>query len=171
MKNVLKWILLAGFALCGTAAMGQVKLGFIDSSELFMAMPERDSAIVKLEAYSAELQDQLEVMEVEFNTKYQDYLKNLTTYTDAVRTAKENELNGIRTRLEETNQLFQQELANMQQALLAPINEKMNVAIEKVAKNNGMTAVFDLSAGAVVYHDPATMTDMLPLVKRELGIP
>ena len=170
MKNVLKWALLAGMLLAGTAAMGQVKLGFIDSGELFQAMPERDSADVKMQAFAAELQEQLEVMQVELNNKVQEYLKMATTVNETVRASKENELDGLRTRLAETQQLFQQDYNNMQQTLVNPILEKMNAAIEKVSKANGMTAVLDLAAQAMVYHDTATMTDLLPLVKAELGI-
>lgn len=168
MKNVMKWVLLACLVAGSTAAMGQVKLGYINSGELFQLMPERNEAITNLEAYAAELQEQLEQIQVEWNTKFQDYQKNLSTYNDSIRSAKENELQGISDRLQQTQQQFQQDLGNMENTLLTPVVEKMNEAIDKVSKENGMTVVFDVSS--VVYYDAVAMTDMLPLVKRELGI-
>ncbi len=166
----MKWAMLAGVMLVSAAAMGQVKLGFINSGSLFEVMPERDSAIVKLEAYAADLQEQLDVMQVELHTKFQEYQKNSTTYSDALRSSKEAELQGISQRIEQDRQLFQQDFNNMQQSLMDPVVEKMRAAIEKVSKENGMTAVFDLAAESMLYHDTATMIDMLPLVKAELGI-
>lgn len=168
MKNVMKWVLLACLVAGSTAVMGQVKLGYINSGELFQLMPERNEAITNLEAYAAELQEQLEQIQVEWNTKFQDYQKNLSTYNDSIRSAKENELQGISDRLQQTQQQFQQDLGNMENTLLTPVVEKMNEAIDKVSKENGMTVVFDVSS--VVYYDAVAMTDMLPLVKRELGI-
>lgn len=170
MKNVMKWMLLACLTVGSTAAMGQVKLGFINSGELFQLMPERQEAYTKLEAYSADLTEQLEQIQVEFNSKLQDYQKNSSTYNDTQRSMKETELQSISSRLQESQQIAENDFAKMQETLLNPVIEKMNNAIQKVAKDNGMTTVFDLAAGALIYHDTSAMTDLLPLVKQELGI-
>ena len=171
MKNVMKLVLAAAFVLGGTTVMAQqIKLGYVNSQELFAAMPERDSAFVKLEAYATELQDQLDLIRVELNTKFQDYQKNMSTYTDGVRNMRESEIQSISTRLQESQQMAEEEIQRAQGELLTPVFDKLNAAIEKVSKDNGLTAVFDVAAGAMIYHDTNTMVDMLPLVKRELGI-
>ncbi len=59
----------------------------------------------------------------------------------------------------------------MQQVLMSPVIEKAQNAITKVAKENGLTYVFDLSAGSLIYYDDKGSVDLLPLVKKELGIP
>ena len=148
----------------------QVKLGYINSQELFVAMPERETAIEQLQGYVAELENQLELIQVELNNKMQEYTKNLATYTDAIRTMKENEINGLNARLQESNQIAEQELQRLQAELLSPVFEKLNEAVEKVAKDNGITVVFDTAAGSMLYHDVSTMIDVLPLAKAELGI-
>jgi outer membrane protein len=51
-----------------------------------------------------------------------------------------------------------------------PIVEKAKTAIQTVAKAQGCTAVFDTSSGALLYQNDATMINLLPLVKKELGI-
>ena len=171
MKNGLKLVLVAFLTIVGSAAMAQqVKLGYINSQELFQAMPERDSAFTKLNAYAAELEGQLEMIQVELNNKLQDYQKNAATFTDAIRTMKEKELQDLNARLQQSNQIAQEDLENQQAVLLGPVFEKMNAAIEKTAQANSITAVFDVAAGAMIYHDKNAMVDMLPLVKRELGI-
>lgn len=171
MKNVMKLVLLAIFALGGTAVMAQqVKLGYINSQELLAAMPERDSAITKIQSYAAELESQLEVIQVELNNKMQDYNKNFATYTDAIKAMKESELQSLNQRLQESNQIAQQDLERMQTELFNPVLEKLYDAIDKAAKSNGITAVFDTANGAMLYHDESTMVNVMPLAKKELGI-
>lgn len=171
MKNVLKFVLLALFvAGAGTVTAQQVKLGYLNSQEIFQLMPERDSAMNKLTALQAELVEQLELLEVEYNQKMNDLQKNMSTYSESRLAMIQKDLNDLRTRLEEQSGLADQELSNQQQVLMTPIIEKLNAAIKKVSKSNGLTAVFDTVGGAMIYHDESTMTDMTPLVKKELGI-
>ena len=172
MKNALKIILLALVVVSATATVKaqQIKLGYISSQDLIMAMPERDSAQVKFEAYALELQDQLELLQVEFNTKYQKFQKEVNTYSEAIREMKAKELNDLNTRMQESQQVAEQDLQRMQGDLYTPIFEKADEAIKKVAKANGITAVFEASQGAMLYFDENTMIDLLPLVKKELGI-
>ena len=54
--------------------------------------------------------------------------------------------------------------------LLKPVMEKAQAAITKVAKEQGLTAVFDLAAGGIAYYNESQMVNMLPLVKQSLGI-
>ena len=41
----------------------------------------------------------------------------------------------------------------------------------KIAKENGLTYVFNLAAGSLIYFDEAGSLNLLPLAKKELGIP
>ncbi|MDR0953930.1 MAG: OmpH family outer membrane protein [Rikenellaceae bacterium] len=172
MKNVMKWVLIACFAIGGsTAVLGQqLKLGYINANELFSIMPEQAAARAKLDTLGAELQDQLELLQVEYNTKVQDYVKVATTLSDSARALKDKELQDINQRIQESQQMAQEEFTAMQNSLFTPVVEKMQATIDKVAQDNGMTAVFDLSVGSLIYQDTTTMIDMLPLVKAELGI-
>src|SRR5690625_6135247 len=48
---------------------------------------------------------------------------------------------------------MQASILQKQQELLAPIQEKVNLAIEEIAKSEGYTMVFDSSSGALLYSD------------------
>ena len=88
MKTLFKLTLaLAVVAVCGSTASAQ-KFGYINMAELVTLMPESDSASVKLQALQKELGDQLDAVQVEFNTKYQEYQKNQATYSEAVNQLK-----------------------------------------------------------------------------------
>lgn len=171
MKTFLKLSIAAAalITLCSFNASAQ-KFGYIHSGELIQSMPEMAEVQTKLEALGKDLDDAFELMTVEFNNKVNDYSKNVSTYTDTIRKVKEDEIQKLRERIEEFQETAPQNMREEQNKLMAPVVEKASQAIDKVGKANGFTAVFDVSTGALAYHDEATMINLLPLVKAELGI-
>lgn len=169
MKKVTKILALA-MVLFATQSFAQTKIGHINMQELINLMPERDSAVVKLEKYAKELDETMQGMQQEFNTKYQTYQQKSATWTAAVLEDKTKELQGMQERLQVFQQNAQQEMGQLQQQLYAPVFEKANKAIEKIGTEGGFTYVIDLSAGAVIFKG-ATSIDLLPMAKKELGIP
>ncbi len=170
MIRITKSIMIVALFLCAANVGAQnLKFGHINSQELMIAMPERDSAEVKLKNYAKQLQEQIETLQVEFNKKYQDYLQKKATFTDAIREMKEKELNDLDQRSKEFEQTAQQDYQRQQGELMKPIVEKANATIQKVAKANGFIYVFDISSGAVTYFSDQSI-DILPMVKKELGL-
>jgi len=171
MRNVLKISLFAvAFMVCGASSLFAQKFAYINRSELVTAMPERDSAEKKMIAFQNDLQSQLEAIQVEFNNKYQDFQKASGTLSDAVRQLKEKELRDLQSRFDEFQMTAQQDLQKMQDQLMSPVIARANEAIAKISKSNGYAAVFDLSSDATAYIDQETLTNLLPMVKKELGI-
>ena len=80
------------------------------------------------------------------------------------------ELNDMQTRTREFQERAQQDYQKKQNELLAPIIDKAKSAIDKVAAAGGFLVVFDTSTGSLAYFDEATLTDVAPAVKKELGI-
>jgi len=155
----------------GQGVMAQsFKFGHINSDELFMLMPERDTLIAQLEAYQTELANMEEIMQVEFNNKYNDYVNTAETLTDLVRTTKEEELQSIQEKINNFRQRAQQDMQQKQAELTQPVLQKAEKAIKEVAKENGFTYIFDLSRGPIIYFDEAVSTDILSMVKTKLGI-
>lgn len=155
----------------GSAAAQNLKFGHINSQELIALMPERDSALVKLQEYVNEMEETISGMQQEYQTKYNTYQQKQATWTAAVLESKQRELIEIQQRLEQFNQSAQQEYSQMQQVLLSPVFQKATAAIAKVAKDNGFTFVFDLSANSLAYYNEEVSVNILPMAKAELGIP
>lgn len=167
MKKVLKLTLVVAMVLSSTTLFAQ-KLGRINSQEVIMAMPETAAMQTSLQAVQKDWEENLEAINVEFNNKLQEFQKNLNTMSDAVRQIKEKELNDLRTRGSELQQMAQQDLGKKEQELMTPIIEKAQNAIKSVSKAGGFLAVFE--AGSLIYFDEANLIDITPLVKKELGI-
>ena len=170
-KLILALVAVAAFLFVGTgAANAQQKFGFINSQELIASMPDTDSVQSKVSTLAKDLESQFNTMRTEFATKAEEYQKNSTTLSETVRKQKEKELNDLQLRIQEFNQSANQELQTKQQELMAPIFEKMQTAITNVAKEQNLTAVFDVAAGALLYQNESQMVNLLPLVKQSLGI-
>lgn len=167
MKKVLKLTLAVALVLSSTSLFAQ-KFGRINSQEVILAMPETQAMQTSLQAVQKDWEENLEAINVEFNNKLQEFQKNLNTMSDAVRQIKEKELNDLRTRGNELQQMAQQDMAKKEQELMTPIVEKAQNAIQAVSKAGAFTAIFE--TGSLIYFDEATLTDITPLVKKELGI-
>ncbi len=171
MKRIFK-ILLIVVLFSGSSAFAQkadYKFGHINSNELLSVMPERDSIALEYQNYQQMLGEEYQAMAAEYQNKVKALEEKRATYSDLVRQSKEAELQEIGRRVQEFQQTAQQDLQQKEAELFQPLMEKAQAAIEKVAKTNGFTYVFDLGAGGLLYHSDQSI-DILPLVKKELGL-
>ena len=170
MKKALK-LTLAVALLMGSTSLFAQKFGRINTQEIIMSMPETKTMQTNMEAYAKELQDNIETMNVEFNTKLQDFQKNFNTLNDMAKEMKEKDLNDLQNRIREFQERAQQEYQKKQNELLAPIIEKAKNAIDKISAAGGYLVIFDTSTGSLAYFDEANLTDIAPEAKREPGTP
>lgn len=170
MKNVTKILALA-LVFFSTQSFAQtLKFGHVNMQELVALMPERDSVLVKIESYAKDLDETLQGMQQEFNVKYQTYNQKSATWTAAILEAKTKELEEMQARVRQFQENAQNEYQTMQQTLFAPVVKKANDAIDKIGKEGGYIYIFDLSGGAILFHSDSSV-DILPIAKKELGIP
>jgi outer membrane protein len=162
-------VLIGAFAGQGILAQN-LKFGHINSDDLIKSMPDYDSATVKLERSRKELVNTLEILQVEFNNKYEAYNKESKNLTDLVKQTKEQELADMNKRLTDFQNNAQTSLQEQQSALFQPIVAKADKAIKDVGKEGGFTYVFDVAKGPLAYFDETKSTNILPLVKAKLGI-
>ena len=174
MKKLMKLALVAVLALSATTVFGQ-KFGRVDLAAILPNMPEYQEAITNLDAYGKDLQDQLEQIQVEFNTRFAEYEKSVATLTDSIRQLKEQELQQLQQRFQDFQQIAQQDMQRKEQEIMTPIYDKANEAVKKVATEGGFLAIFSTTgdqagSAGLAYFDPEMLTDITPDVKKELGI-
>jgi outer membrane protein len=158
--------------LVGKNAMAQnIKFGHINSDELIQALPEFDSANVKLEKFRKELINALDLMTVELNNKSETYNKESKNYTEIVKQTKEQELVDMNKRIQEFQNNAQQQLQQKQSELFQPIMAKVDKAIKEVGKENGFVYVFSVGQGSsLLFYDETKSTNIMPLAKAKLGL-
>jgi len=172
MKSLSKLIIVLTIALlCSfnvNAQNTKFKIGHINSSELMQYMPGRDTAQNALMKFAKELEEQLQLMTKEFETKYQDYLANESRLTEIVKKSRQKELTDLQSRVMEFQESAQEELQMKEVELLNPLLKRAQDAIQAVAKEKGYTYILDTSTGTVLYFEDSD--DILSLVKKKLGI-
>ena len=170
MKKLLTVLLVAVGILMAYPVISQTnaKLGYIDSNELLDAMPEKDSIQQTLIQYGKALEDQLQAMYLEYQTKLNDYQVNAASMSDIIRQTKEKELADMENRIQEFQQQADTDLQNKQMELLDPVLKKVRQAIQDVARENNYTYIFDAGVGTLLYFEKGD--NILPLVKVKLGL-
>lgn len=174
MKKLMKLALVAVLALTASTAFGQ-KFGRVDLAAIVPNMPEYKEAVTNLEAYGMDLQNQLEQIQVEFNTLLANYEKNAATMSDSIRQLKEQELGQLQQRFQDFQQIAQQDMQRKEAEVMNPIYEKANDAVKKIAAEGGYMAIFNTAgdqagSAGLAYFDPAALTDITPEVKKALNI-
>jgi len=170
MKRII--VLFSLLAVVSGATFAQnLKVGHINSQLLFTSMPESDSAQKKLERSAKMMQETLEQLQVEFNKKYEEYIKltNDQSASDLILRTKEEELQSLQQRVQNFQQQADQDLGNQRAELFKPIQDKAIKAVSDVAAENGFTYILDSAGGSLVYTSPDSQ-DILELVKAKLGL-
>jgi|SRR6478736_1392740 len=154
-------------------AQTPVKIGYTNVDYVLSQMPESKQIEADLKAYSAQLEAQLKSKYSEFETKGQAYQKGAATMTDVVKADKEKELMSLRTSIEEFQKNADASLQKKQQSLMEPALDKLQKAIDDVAKENGYTYVFNSDAGfgttPVLLHGPED-GNISDLVLKKMGV-
>jgi outer membrane protein len=173
MKKVLGILIFTGLFLTSGSLFSQtpLKLGHVDSRLVFAAMPESDSAQKQLEREAAVMQQTLEELQVEFNKKYDEYVKlsNDASANPVILRTKEEELQSLNQRSQTFQQEAEKSMSDKRTELFKPIQDKAIKAVNDVAAENGFTYIFDTAGGMIVYSAPESQ-DILPLVKTKLGL-
>ncbi len=171
MRHLLSVITFSLLLFVGATASAQtLKFGHIDFQGLISTMPERDVAQKAMAKMQADLESQLSVMQKEYQTKGQEYvaLVKQANITDAIRQAKEADIQSLQERITTFQQQAQENLQKEETKQFQPVVEKARKAIGEVAKEQGMLYVFEVNN--VLYFNPTQSTDMMPLVKAKLGL-
>lgn len=172
MKTTIKTVVAIAFVaiMAVTTTASAQKIGYINVAEVIQIMPDMKTATAEFETYAKEIQTQFQALNSEFSTKSQDFGAKSSTYTDLIRQQKEKELQDLATRIQEFEQAAQADMQKKQDDLMAPIVAKVKDALTKVSKENSILFVLDTANQGIPYYNEAAMTNMLPLVKKSLGL-
>ena len=162
----MKKIIIAMMLIMPMAISAQ-KFGHVNTQELFAMMPEVNKVRLTMDTINNQYETQLASMNEEFQRKYQDYMAQEATMAEAIKQIRQQELQEMQQRIQLFYQTAEQDIQKKQQELLAPVHEKMTKAIKAVGDREGYTYIFD---SAAMVHIGADATDVMPAVKRELGI-
>lgn len=151
-------------------ATAQQKLGHTNSDAILNVMPESKQAESQIAALEQQYTNQLKQKSSTFETAYKKYMQETEAGTVSQADAKTREA-ALQTQyaaLQKAQADAEQRIQKKREELFKPIFQKMQSAIDAVAKEKGLTYVFDESAGNFV--SAMGSIDITADVKRKLGL-
>ncbi|PKA83288.1 periplasmic chaperone for outer membrane proteins Skp [Ulvibacter sp. MAR_2010_11] len=146
----------------------QSKIAHIDTQALVEAMPEMKAAQSQLDKLKTTYDTEIKAMAKELDTKIKQYEGEAESKTDEENAKRVQEVQGMQNNIGAYRNQALQDLDKKQVDIFKPILEKARTAIQKVARAQGFQYVLDSTTGAGLLL--AEGTDLLPAVKKELGL-
>lgn len=163
-----KSITLAVICLFTFGAFAQKqKIGHVNTQQIMQSLFVKDSVQTKYMTYQTKLQQELQKIQNELVQREQQLAQEQGVTEESLFNIKAQGLMRDKQEFQEvTYPTMQQSLQNKMNDLQLPLEKKITVAIEKVAKANGFTYVLQLEAALY-----AGGEDLTKMVRKELGLP
>ena len=150
-----KYIFISFLMFFSSFSLAQLKIGYIDSDAIMDKLPDVQDARQKLDALIQEWQGELNKLENQWKTKYDDYEKRKLIMTDQTRAETEaalvqleNQIAQYREKKFGTNgELFQK-----QDELMKPVQNKIFSILKEIAEKENYDFVFDRSGDIMILY-------------------
>lgn len=140
MKNLI--VLLFMILPLGVVAQ-EIKIAYVTVQEIFASMPELPTIEKQLTDLNEKYTQELKAMQDEYQKKYSDYVAQQDSLTENIKLRRMQEIEDIRTRMENFVPIAQQDMQKKQEELYKPVQEKIQNAIKAVGEEKGYTYIID----------------------------
>lgn len=163
-------LLVFSLILMGAQLVQAQKFGFVNSAALLTELPEVKAADSELNVLQNQLKKKGEEMVTAFQQKYAELATKEKNgeYSPKQLEIESQKLKDEEAKITQFEQESTQAMSKKREELLQPILDKVNKAINDVAKESGYAYVFDASTNVLLYADPSA--DVTALVKKKLGL-
>jgi len=152
-----KSLLSIAVILSCTLSLSAQKVAYVNTEKILAEIPEYVSAQDQLSTLSDKYKASIESEISGIETLYNDYQAKKGTMSSYQRTAAEENIIAKEKAVKEKQKIYFGDdgvMAKKSEELLLPIQEKVNLVIEKIAQAEGYDLVLDLAiVQGVVYYD------------------
>lgn len=164
----MKKLIILLFLILPLGAFAQeVKIAFVNTQEVFMAMPEVSTMDTQMTDLNEKYKVELKQMQDEYTNKYSAYIAQQDSLTENIKLRRMQEIEDIRERMDNFVQVAQQDVQKKQQELIQPIQMKIQDAIKAVGNEKGYTYIVDPAA---LLFTGSNAVDATSFVKTKLGL-
>lgn len=164
----MKKLIILLFLILPLGAFAQeVKIAFVNTQEVFMAMPEVSTMETQMTDLNEKYKVELKQMQDEYTNKYSAYIAQQDSLTENIKLRRMQEIEDIRERMDNFVQVAQQDVQKKQQELIQPIQMKIQDAIKAVGNEKGYTYIVDPAA---LLFTGNNAIDATSFVKTKLGL-
>jgi outer membrane protein len=144
------------------------KYGYLNKEEIYKSIPEYDSATAQVEKLRKEYENLLASMQGEYSSKSASLNNESANISEYLRQTRQDELKNLNVRIQVFSVRANAQLEEKKNQLLQPIITRVDNAIKTVATEQGF--IFVIDSGQMLFTDEKKCTNILPLVKAELGV-
>src|SRR6187549_7417 len=145
------------FLLLGFVSNAQ-RYAIIDSKYILEKVPAYKEAQTKLDQFSTQWQVEIEKKQADLDKMYKDYDAEQVMLSDELKKKREDELYNREKEVRDLQKKrfgFEGDLFKKRQELIKPIQDKVYVAIQKLAVERSYDFILDKSEGiTVIFADP-----------------
>ncbi len=144
----------------------------IDSKYILEKLPDYKTSQTKLDQFSTQWQQEIEKKQADLDRMYKDYDAEQVMLTDELKKKRQDELYNREKEVRDLQKRrfgFEGDLFRKREELIKPIQDKVYIAIQKLAVERSYDFILDKSEGiTVIFADPKL--DRSDDVLRYLGV-
>ncbi|MBV8328533.1 OmpH family outer membrane protein [Chryseobacterium sp.] len=177
MKLIKSLFIAMGLILTANAVSAQQKIGSVNTDDILGSLSEVKTMTTTIDNLTKAKQADIEKLISEYQTKLKAAQDKEKTLSEANRetvskelVAAQTELQGLGKKIEDARAAANKEIADKQNELFVPLQQKVKAAISAVAKERSLNFVFDVSSpdnNNLIYTDGTE--DITTFVKTKLG--
>ena len=152
---------------CMMFAQEAQKIAYANNEQVIVAMPEYKAMQDSLQKQANAFRAEVKTLSDEYAKKMSDYVAQQDSLNDAIKQRRIAELQEIQQRADNFQQYAAQQQEELQQKLGAPIQEKLQKAINDVGKENNFLYIVNVQA---FFYVSPNAVDATPLIKKKLGL-
>jgi outer membrane protein len=150
-------LMISCILLVATFANAQ-RYAVIDSKYILEKLPEYKESQTRLDQFSGQWQQEIEKKQADLDRMYKDYDAEQVMLSDELKKKREDELYNREKEVRDLQKRrfgFEGDLFKKRQELIKPIQDKVYVAIQKLAIERSYDFILDKSEGiTVIFADP-----------------
>ncbi|MCB2210842.1 OmpH family outer membrane protein [bacterium] len=159
-------VLVAVLAFSGAVSAKDAKVGIIISDRILNEYPEAQDAQKILEEEIQEWQRQAQEMEEELQALDTELAEGSMFYSEEKKNEVQSKFQRKMLEYREFQAGIERKAMQRNEELFAPINDKIQTVIDKIASEDGYDIILDAIGTAIAYADPTL--DITDLVLEEL---
>ncbi len=158
--------------VAGQARAQELKIGYTDHELIIAQMPEYQEILKQLQQEAAGGQKEYEAKVQEFQKKLEDYQKKQALLSPEARQKREAELVQMQQEIQQFLAQKEQALGQKEAELMQPLLQKLDNAIQEVAREQGIDLVLRARAGQepIILYASDRIVDVTEAVMRKLGL-
>ena len=172
MKQYILLLLIVAGGLFSIGNASAQRYAFVDMDYIMSNMPEYEAAQEQLQQQSTQWEKEIQDIYKEVEQLYKNYQKENVFLSEEMKTQREEEIIELEGKAKSLQRKYfgpEGEMAKRQEELIQPIQEKVSQAIETIAQEENIDAVFNKAGNTgVVYVKPRE--DISDRVLEHLGV-